>query len=418
MTRACTVVGIGADGCAGLTARAVNAVAAAEVLAGGERHLAFFPQFRGARLPIGADLAVALERIAAAADERAVCVLASGDPLLFGVGARLVERLGAEHVEVIPAPSAIQWAFARAGLAWEGALLLSAHGRALAGLAARLRRARRAAVLTGGAGGPAALARHLLAHGEQGLAAWRCEDLCGAGERVRRFPSLEALAEAGDAAPLNVVLLAREDPAWRPPPVLPFLPEAALAQRRPRAGLVTKREVRAVALGLLGVGPDAVVWDVGAGAGSVAIEAAALALEGRVFAVERDAASAGHCRENARRCGMDHVQVVEGEAPEALAALPSPDAVFVGGGGRAVPAIAAAALSRLRPGGRLVVSAVTLDTLEDARRAFAAAGIAPEIASVQVARGAPLAGRVRLEPLTPVFLVAGARPPHPREGLE
>jgi precorrin-6Y C5,15-methyltransferase (decarboxylating) len=129
-----------------------------------------------------------------------------------------------------------------------------------------------------------------------------------------------------------------------------------------------------------------------------------------VFAVERDAESAAHCRDNARRHGMDHVEVVEGEAPAALDGLPVPDAAFVGGGGRALPAIAEAILARLRPGGRIVVAAVTLDTLEDARRALAAAGVAPEVTCVSVARGVPLAGRVRLDPLTPVFLVAGGKP--------
>ncbi len=411
MTGSCTLVGIGADGQAGLGARAAGAVAAAEVLAGAERLLALFPGFRGERVPIGKDVAAALERVAAAAEGRSVCVLASGDPLFFGIGARLVERLGAERVEVVPCASSVQWAFARARLPWEDAALLSTHGRPLAGIAARVRRARKAAVLTGGPRGPAELARHLLSYGERDLTAWLCEDLGGAGERVRRFGALESLAAAGDASPLNLVLLVREDPSWRPPPSLPFLREEALEMRRPRAGLVTKREVRAVALGLLAVRPDAVVWDVGAGSGSVALEAASLAVEGRVFAVERDPESAGHCRENARRCGMDHLVVVEGEAPEALADLPAPDTVFVGGGGNAVAGIAAAALERLRPGGRLVFAAVTLETLQDARRALAAAGIAAEISSVQVARGAPLAGRVRLEPLTQVFLVAGTKDP-------
>lgn len=410
MRRPVTVVGIGADGCAGLSSRAASAVASADVLSGGERHLAIFPQFRGERVVLGSDLAGAVERIAALADEHAVCVLASGDPLLFGVGARLVARLGAEHIEILPQPSSVQWAFARAGLAWDDAEILSVHGRPLAGVAARVRRARKVALLTGGAATPAALARHLLAHGERGLAAWICEELGGPGERIRRFEALEEVAASEDVAPLNLLLLARSDPAWRPPPALPFLREDALAMRRPRSGLVTKREVRALALASLAVRPDAVVWDVGAGTGSVAIEAAALAPEGRVFAIERDPESAGHCRENARTHGMDQVTVVHGEAPAALEGLPAPDAVFVGGGGRGLTAIADAALARLRPGGRLVVAAVTLDTLEDARRALGTAGIEPEVTAVSVARGAPLAGRVRLEPLTPVFLVAGGKP--------
>lgn len=410
MRRPVTLVGVGADGCASLPARAAGAVAAADVLAGGERQLAFFPQFRGERLVLGKDVAAAIDRIAALADEHAVCVLASGDPLFFGIGARLVARVGADHVEVLPQPTSVQWACARAGIAWEDALLLSVHGRALAGVAARVRRARKAAILTGGAAGPAALARHLLDHGERGLAAWLCEDLGGSAERVRRLATLEALAEAGDAAPLNVVLLVRDDPAWRPPPAIPFLREEALEMRRPRAGLVTKREVRALALATLAIRPDAVVWDVGAGSGSVAIEAAALAPEGRVHAVERDPESAANCRANARRHGLDNVAVHEGAAPEALHALEAPDAVFVGGSGGALDAIVEVALARLRPGGRLAIAAVTLDTLEEARRALAARGAEPEVTLVSASRGAPLAGRLRLDPLTPVFLVAASRP--------
>ncbi|MFL5274404.1 MAG: precorrin-6y C5,15-methyltransferase (decarboxylating) subunit CbiE [Anaeromyxobacteraceae bacterium] len=410
MRRAVAIVGVGADGCAGLSARAVNAVATADVLAGGARHLAFFPQFAGERIVLGKDLAAEVERIAAAADERAVCVLASGDPLFFGIGARLVERVGAEHVDVVPHPSAVQWAFARAGIAWDDAALLSVHGRSLAGVAARVRRSRKAAVLTGGPSGPAALARHLAEHGERGLAAWLCEDLGGARERVRRFASLEELAAAGEAAPLNVVLLVRDDPGWRPPPALPHLAEEALEMRRPKAGLVTKREVRAVALATLALRPDAVVWDVGAGSGSVAIEAASLALDGRVYAIERDPTSAAHCRANARAHGMDHVVVVEGAAPAALEGLEAPDAVFVGGSGGALAAIAATALARLRPGGRLVVAAVTFETLEAARRALSEGGAEPEVTLLSVSRGTAIGALQRLDPLTPVFLVAATRP--------
>lgn len=410
MRRPVTLVGVGADGCAGLSARAAGAVAAADVLAGGARQLALFPQFRGERIVLEKDVGAAVERIAALADEHAVCVLASGDPLFFGVGARLVARVGAAHVEVLPQPTSVQWACARAGLAWEDALLLSVHGRSLAGTAARLRRARKAAILTGGAAGPAALARHLLDHGERGLAVWLCEDLGGPAERVRRLASLDALAAVGDAAPLNVVLLARGDPAWRPPPALPFLREDALDMRRPRAGLVTKREVRALALAALGIRPDAVVWDVGAGSGSVAIEAASLAPEGRAHAIERDPEAVANCRANARRHGADNVSVVEGAAPEVLAGLEAPDAVFVGGSGGALEGIVEVALARLRPGGRIVIAAVTLDTLEAARRALAARAASPEVTLVSVSRGAPLAGSVRLEPLTPVFLVAAGRP--------
>ncbi len=409
MRRAVTVVGIGDDGCGGLSARAAGAVASARVLAGGARHLAFFPQFDGERIPLDRGLAAALARVAEGAAELPVCVLASGDPLFFGIGRRIIEAVGAEHVEVIPHPSSIQWAFARAGLSWEDAAFLSVHGRGRAGLAARLRLAAKAAILTDAVETPAAVARHLLEHGQHGFWAWLCERAGGPAERVRKL-SLEALAGVDDADPLNVLLLSRADPAWRPPPTVPHLPDDAFEQRTPRRGLVTKREVRLAALAAMRLRLDAVVWDVGAGTGSVGIEAGLLACEGRVVAVERDPTSAERCRRNARAHGADNLTVIEGAAPEALAGEDPPDAVFVGGSGGRLADIVALAASRLRPGGRVVIAAVTLETLEAARRALALAGLPAEVSLHGSARGTPLAGCTRLEPLNPVFLVTGERP--------
>lgn len=408
MRRAVAVVGIGDDGCAGLSARAAGAVARARVLVGGARHLAFFPQFDGERIELAGGLAAALALVAERASELPVCVLASGDPLFFGIGARIVEAVGAEHVEVIPHPSSVQWAFARAGLAWQDAALVSVHGRGLAGLAARLRLASKAAVLTDARLGPAAIARHLLDHGQAGWRAWICERLGGPAERVRAL-SLEEVPGLTDVDPLNLLLLARTDPAWRPPPTLPHLPDEAFEQRIQRRGLITKRDVRLAALAALQLRRDAVVWDVGAGSGAVGIEAALLAAEGRVHAVERDPDSAERCRRNARAHGADNLAVVAGTAPEALLGLEPPDAVFVGGSGGALEAIVALAAERLRPDGRLVVAAVTLETLEEARRALAGAGLAAEVSLHAPVRGAPLAGRTRLDPLSPVFLITGQR---------
>lgn len=409
MRRAVTVVGIGDDGCAGLSARAAGAVAGARVLVGGERHLAFFPQFDGERIPLDRDLAGTLAQVAERAAELPVCVLASGDPLFFGIGARIIDAVGAEHVEVIPHPSSVQWAFARAGLPWQDAALVSLHGRGLAGLAARLRLATKAAILTDARQAPAAIARHLLDHGQAGWRAWICERLGGPEERVRALP-LEEVPGLADVDPLNLLLLVRADPAWRPPPTLPNLPDKSFEQRIPRRGLITKREVRLAALAALQLGRDAVVWDVGAGSGSVGIEAALLAAEGRVYAVERDADSAERCRRNARTHGADNLSVVAEAAPEALAALEPPDAVFVGGSGGHLAAIVPLAAARLRAGGRIVIAAVTLETLEEARRALAATGFATDVTLHVPVRGAPLAGRTRLDPLGPVFLVTGQRP--------
>lgn len=405
MRRPVSVVGIGADGCGGLSSRAAGAVASARVLAGGARHLAFFPQFQGERIALDRNLAAALDRIATLADEDPVCVLASGDPLFFGVGARLLERMPVEDLEFIPHPSSVQWAFARAGVAWEDAAFVSLHGRGREGLAARVRRRRKVALLTDRVNEPPALARHLLEHGARDLQAVLCEDLGGAGERVRRC-ALEELAALEDVRALNVLLFLRPE-GWSPPPTIPCLPDDAFERRR---GLVTKREVRLLALGALGLRDDSVVWDVGAGSGSVAVEAALVACEGRVFAVESDPEAAEHCRRNARAHGADNVRVVAGRAPGALAGLEAPDAVFVGGSGGRLTEILKLAAARLQPGGRLVVSAVTLETLEEARRALGDLGLATGITLASLARSAPLAGRTRLVPASPVHLVTAAKP--------
>jgi precorrin-6Y C5,15-methyltransferase (decarboxylating) len=408
MKRAVTVIGIGDDGCASLTSRAASVIARAEVLVGGERHLAFFPQFGGERIALKGGLDAALDRVTELAAERDVCVLASGDPLFFGVGARVVARVGAEHVEVIPAPSSVQWAFARTGIPWDDAEVASVHGRSMHGLVARVRRAAKVAVLTDAEASPPRIAARLLEYGDRAWSAFVCERLAGPGERVRRF-ALGDLAEARDIDPLNVLLLVRPD-GWRAPPAIPHLHEDAFSKRMPKNGLITKREVRTLSIAAMTLDERSVVWDVGAGSGSVAIEASMIAWRGRVFAVEVDPEGVTICKENARTHGADNVTVVEGRAPEALTGLDTPDAVFVGGSKGSMQGIVDAALAALRPGGRLVVNAVTLENVAESYAALRARALDPEVTLVQVSRGVPLARYQRYEALNPIHVLAVTKP--------
>jgi precorrin-6Y C5,15-methyltransferase (decarboxylating) len=407
--RAVTVVGVGDDGCKGLTARGLEAVMAAEWLVGGERQLAFFPDFGGERIVLQDGLGAALDRVAAIADEHNVCVLASGDPLFFGVGSLVIKKVGAGHVEVIPHPSAMQWAFARVGLRWDDAQWLSLHGRPREGFLTRLRSASKVALFTDDANSPATLATELLAHDEVGWRAWVCENLAGPGERVRAFTIAE-LAACADIAPLNVLLLIRADPAWRSPPLIPFLHEDAFAKRMPKKGLITKREVRLLSLASLGIRPDSVVWDIGAGSGSVAIEAAMLAPAGRVYAVEVDPEGVEICRDNVRTHRVDNVRVIAGRAPEALADLEPPDAVFVGGSKGSMEEIIEVALDRLKPGGRLVVNTITLENSGEAYQAFRRRELVPEVTLLQISRAEPLARYLRYEAQNPIQIFAVTKP--------
>ena len=414
--RAVTVVGVGDDGCLGLSSRAMGAVARAQVLAGGERHLAFFPEFGGRRVVLDGNLTQTLGQLAQEALEDNVCILASGDPLFFGVGGLVARTLGAEHVEFLPHPSSVQWAFARVGISWEDARVVSLHGRSLEGLAVRMRQWRKVACFTDGQNTPQRIAQHLLVYGQHNWQAWVCENLAGPGERVRAF-TLAALAQETDVGPLNVLVLARTPGGatpWAPPASLAYLPEEAFARKTPKIGLITKREVRALSLAQMALHPAAVVWDVGAGSGSVAIEAALMATEGRVFAIEMDAEGAAMCRENARTHGADNVQVIEGRAPEALAGLEAPHAVFVGGTRGDMPSILSRCLEALLPGGQLVINAVTLENLAQAHQALRDLGYAPEMTLVQISRGSILKGQdtqyTRYEALNPIHMLHITKP--------
>jgi precorrin-6Y C5,15-methyltransferase (decarboxylating) len=402
------VVGIGDDGCKGLTSRAIDAIARSRVLVGGERHLAFFPEFAGERIAIKGGIWLVLDRVAELAGEQTVCVLASGDPMFFGIGAKVVAKVGAEHVEVIPQPSSVAWAFARAGISSDDATVISLHGRPRDGLLTRLKRLSKVALFTDDENSPARLAAYMLENGEPGWRAWVGENLAGPGERIRSF-GLAELAECRDIGPLNVMILVR-DVAFRAPPAISFLHEDAFAKRMPKKGLITKREVRLLSLAMLGIRPDSVVWDIGAGSGSVAIEAALLAPNGRVYAVEVDPEGVEICRENVRTHGVDNVRVVAGRAPAALAELEVPDAVFVGGSKGSLDEIIDTVWDKLRPGGRLVANAITLENAGEAYQAFRKRGLVPEVTLLQVSRAEPLAHYMRYEALNPIQIFAVEKP--------
>lgn len=406
---AVTLVGIGDDGCASLSARAFNAITRAQVLVGGERHLGFFKQFAGERIALKNGLNQSMERIAQLADEHNVCVLASGDPLFFGIGAMVVKRLGAEHVEVLPQPTSMQWAFAKVGLKWDDASFISVHGRSREGFLTRLKRVSKVGVFTDEENTPARLASLMVERGQTEWSAWLCENLAGPDERVRAF-SIAELANCADIRPLNVLILQRTDPSWAPPPCIPFIHEDEFAKRIPKKGLITKREVRLLSLAAMRIRPNSVVWDIGAGSGSVSIEAAMMASEGRVYAVEADPEGVEICIENLRHHGIDNVRVIAGRAPEVLADLETPDAVFVGGSKGSMEEILDVVLDRLRDRGHVVANAITLENVNEIYATFRRRGIIPEVTLFQVSRAEPLARYLRYEALNPIQIFSAMKP--------
>jgi len=396
------VVGIGDDGPASLPERVRACIDGATLLCGGERHLALFPDHPAERFVIRSNLDALVERLAGAgADERPV-VLASGDPCFYGIGPLLAERLGRERVRIEPHVSSVQLAFARLGESWQDARVFSAHGRPLAPLVPLALASPKAAFLTDERNTPAAIASALLDAGHPDCAAHVFEHVGGATERhtVCRLTELPGQAFAA----LNVLVLLRPE-ATRALGQSFGLPESCYTHR---GGQITKAEVRAVSLSKLRLFPGAVVWDVGAGCGSVSVEAAALCAGGRVYAVERDPAQLALLEENVARASTA-VAVVPGEAPRALAGLPDPDGVFLGGSGGHLAAVLACATDHLHPGGRLVANFATFEHLGEALGWLRGRGWTCETVQLSVARGSDVAGLTRLAALHPVFILTAWR---------
>jgi precorrin-6Y C5,15-methyltransferase (decarboxylating) len=371
---------------------AARAVESADLLVGGARHLdAVAPSASQERLTLGGDLGSALDRVAA--EPGRVCVVASGDPGFFGIVRALAERFGPACLEVHPAPSSVSLAFARLGLPWDDAAVVSAHGRPLPEAARRAAAAPKAAVLTAPDAPPQDLGSELVALGARHRRVVVCSRL-GQGDEVVAETDVGGLA-AGEWEPLSVVVLLDGPPVTAAPVLSWGLPDSRFDHRE---GMVTKAEVRAVVLGKLALPPAGVVWDVGAGSGSVAVECARLAPGLRVLAVERRADDAGRARANAAAAGVA-VEVVQGEAPACLAPLPDPDRAFLGGGGLAA---LDATLARLRPGGRVVATYAALD------RAAAAFDRLGHLVELGLSRGRALpGGGVRLAAENPVFVAWG-----------
>jgi precorrin-6Y C5,15-methyltransferase (decarboxylating) len=396
------VVGVGMSR-ADVSAAQLSVIQGADTLVGGRRLLEWFPEARGERMVIGRDLEALTAGIARRLPAGQVVVLASGDPLCHGIGSLLMERFGQAQVKVWPNVSCLATAFARIGAAWHDARLVSLHGRAaLDDLHAALRQQAWVAVLTDPRHTPAWIASHLL---ERGAAAWRLcvlEHLGSPQERIRWLELPDAAA--GVFRDPNIVVLQRMGAAAAP---RLGLPDECLAHE---AGLITKAELRAVAIAKLALRPHHCLWDLGAGSGALSIEAAAIVTHGALLAIERRAERCAQIRENRRRFGVVNLDVIQAELPRGLTGLPAPDRVFIGGGGGKLGSIFAAAARALKPDGRIVAHCVLLESLEACRQALDALAWSGEVLQLQVNRSKPMPWGRRLAADNPIWVVSGQKP--------
>jgi precorrin-6Y C5,15-methyltransferase (decarboxylating) len=403
------VIGIGSDGLAGLTARARELLTSAELVLGSEHALELVPATRAECFRIGTDLAEVVRTLETHLGRKRMVVLAGGDPLFYGVARYLCDRLGKDRFEVLPHVSSMQLAFARIKESWEEAYLTNLATHPLATVLDRIRIAEVVGLFTSETEGPAAVARELLARGIDYFRAYVCENLGAPDERVTQG-ELSDIREM-EFSPLNVMILKRKP--GRPDQQRPAgrfrafgNPDDVFAQSRPKSGLITQAEVRAIALSQLDVQPGSIVWDVGAGSGSVAIEAARLAQPGKVFAIEQEAADYHLILANAETFGVRNLTAVHGIAPAVFSDLPAPDAVFIGGTGHEIGRMLESAYQALRPGGRMVVNVATLETLSATYAALKHLAAVVQVLLISVARGTEQLETLRFEAVNPTFLLS------------
>lgn len=354
-TRWLAFVGIGEDGIAGLGEHARALIAGAELVFGGARHLELAGALiKGEAQKWSSPLAESLEKIVAARGRR-VCVLASGDPFLFGIGATLSGHVATGEMDVVPAPSAFSLAAARLGWPLQDTTTVSLHGRPIELIVPHLQPGRRILALTSDADGPKALAELLTKHGFGASRLTLLEALGGPRERIRE--TLVSVFDLAEIDPLNLVAIeVVAAPDARILARATGLPDALYEHD----GQLTKREMRSITLSALAPKRGQLLWDIGAGSGSVGIEWMLADPAMRAIAIEAEPERVARIRRNALAFGVPDLKVIEGTAPAALDGLPAPDAVFVGGGG-SEPGVLEAALAALKPGGVLVVNAVTTE---------------------------------------------------------
>lgn len=383
---AVTVVGIGADGWSGIPDSSRTALLDAEILIGGRRQLDLLPpQCTGERICWPSPLRPAIPGLLDAHAGRRIAVLASGDPMFYGIGRALTEVLGAGAVQVLPHPSSVSHACARLGWPLEDVEVVTLVGRPAARLAAALHEGRRILVLGADATTPGEVAVLLRDRGFGTSRMRVLEQLGGAKERTTDETTADGWAHPpGD--PLNIVAVeCRRAPDTLRLGAVPGLPDEAYEHD----GQLTKRHVRAATLGVLAPAPGELLWDIGGGSGSIAIEWMRTHPSCDAVTVERDPVRAERVRRNADRLGVPGLRVVTGAAPGVLAQLPPPHAVFIGGG-LTVPGLLDACWEALPVGGRLVANTVTLESealLADAYRRHGG-----ELVKLAVALAVPVGG--------------------------
>lgn len=392
------MIGIGDNGADGLLPQYKQWIEESEVLVGGERHLAFFSDYPGEKVVLKGGLSKIADYLIE--ETRSVVILASGDPLFYGIGGVLAKKV---PLEIYPYASSIQLAFSRMQESWPDAYITSLHGRSIKGFAQRIDGYKKVAILTDEQNTPNAIAAYLKHYGLTEYEAFVAENLEGANERCG-FYSLDEM-ERQAFSPLNVVILRH---ITAPPVYSVGIEDELFSQRKPDKGLITKKEIRVLSLHAMQLKKDSVVWDIGTCTGSIAIEAGKIAREGAVYAIEKNEADLENCLANQKRFRVD-ITTKHGKAPDGLEEFPDPDAIFIGGSGGEMEKLLTTCINRLKENGRFVMNVATIENLYKAVECLKALGCNVNILQAQLARSKPILDMTRFEPLNPIFIITATK---------
>jgi len=401
------VIGVGIEGPDGLSGDSLEKINKAKLVIGSERHLKQLPDIPDAKkLSLKADLFKMVDVIKKK-KKSDVVVLASGDPNLFGITGYLLKHFHKEDLTITPAVSSMQWGFALAKETWEDAGIVSAHGRGVEDVARAVLMRDKVGVFTDDKNSPDKVAASLISNGVGERRVFVCENL-GADNAKVFEGSLQETSQK-KFSPMNVMIIKKDKPSAAPEKSYSKalgIPDFQFAHRE---GMITKSGVRAIAISKLRPERGGIMWDIGAGCGSVSIEAEGLISPGKVFAVEKDQNQVAYLKKNITRFSATGVEPVTGEAPDALKSLPDPGMVFVGGSSGRMEDILAYVDSRLKPGGRIVANVITIENMHEAVEFFKAYGYAFEITSANLARSKELAQKLFMLAANPINIILGVK---------
>lgn len=413
-----SVVGIGLDGADGLSLKINQIIQQAAVLAGSKRHLGYFAKHPGEKICL-INLQEGIDEIRTFVEQDlSVVILASGDPLFFGIGRLLLANFNAQQMQFYPHVSSIQLGFSKIKIPWQDAYLVSVHGRDNDELIKLLKQGKeKITLLTDGNNHPAAIARlYLSLDLPVNYSFYICENLGNSKEKVNHFcfDDLQNLCclNQNNFAALNVLILIREEQTNKINlDDLPLigLPDSSFLSFKDRPSLITKREIRLAILGELALQPNQTVWDIGAGTGSVSIEIARMCPSSRIYAIEKTSMGSALITENSKRFEVDNITSINGKAPEALLSLPNPERIFIGGSGGNIINILDICQQKILSKGVLVMAFATVEHGYQAINWLGNNSWQYHLLQLQISRSAPLNHLTRLVPLNPITIITASK---------